>query len=115
KAIENKTFAPSTMHEPTGIQQKMPFRDRVERKGIPAWVRTRGRTCYCLSYTAVYLTFFPFASVPLTVTVRALPSADTTIRPLRVTVPSFLLVRSVVLSFTTLYDRVSALGSPVRG
>ena len=33
---------------------------------------------YCLSYTAVLLTFLPDESVPDTVTVRLLPSAATT-------------------------------------
>ncbi len=47
---------------------------------------------YCLSYTAVLLTFLPFASVPLKVTVRLLPSAETTTLPLIVVFPPFLLV-----------------------
>src|SRR5256886_4315268 len=35
---------------------------------------------HCLSYTAVLLNFLPCGSVPLVVTVRLLPSADTTTR-----------------------------------
>ena len=51
---------------------------------------------YCLSYTEVLLTLLPFASVPLTVTVRVLPSADRAIRPLIVTLPPFLPANSSV-------------------
>ena len=51
----------------------------IERKGILVAVGPRERSRYCLSYTAVYLTVLPFESVPLTVTVRLLPSADMTI------------------------------------
>ena len=47
---------------------------------------------YCLSYTAVLVNFLPFGSVPVMVTVRVLPSADTTARPLIVTLSPFLLV-----------------------
>ena len=45
---------------------------------------------YCWSYTAVLLYFLPWASVPCEVTVRLLPSSDTTILPVVVTfVPFF--------------------------
>ena len=44
---------------------------------------------YCLSYTAVLLYFLPLASVPLTATVRLLPSAATTTWAVRVTLPPF--------------------------
>ncbi len=47
---------------------------------------------YCLSYTEVLLNFLPFESVPAMVTVRILPSADTTPRPVIVTLSPFLLV-----------------------
>src|SRR5438093_3083915 len=70
---------------------------------------------HCLSYTAVLANFLPFESVPLTVTVRLLPSAATTTRPVMVTLLSFLLVNVKVLSLTILYDRESELGSPVTG
>jgi hypothetical protein len=43
-----------------------------------------------LSYTEVLLNFLPCGSVPLAVAVRVLPSADTTTRPVIVTVPPFL-------------------------
>src|SRR2546430_16296546 len=61
-----------------------------------AWVARGGLTklSYCLSYTAVFLTFFPFGSVPLVLTVRVLPSADTTILPVTVVLPSFFPVSS---------------------
>jgi len=55
---------------------------------------------YCLSYTAVLLTFLPDASVPDTVTVRLLPSAATTILPLIVTLPPLLFANVVVCSLT---------------
>ena len=73
------------------------------------------RRPYCLSYTDVYFHFLPLESVPLTVTVRLLPSADTTIRPVVVTLLFFLLVSSVVRSLIVLYARVSAFESPTRG
>jgi hypothetical protein len=49
--------------------------------------RWQSGCCYCrysLSYTAVLVIFFPCASVAVAVTVRLLPSADRTIRPLMV-------------------------------
>ena len=55
----------------------LPF--KTGREGISISVNPRKKLfCYCLSYTAVFLNFLPFASVPLVVTVRLLPSADTT-------------------------------------
>src|SRR5438093_13706692 len=75
--------------------------------------RPRERSRYCLSYTAVFLNSLPCGSVPLVVTVRLLPSADTTIRPLTVTLPSFLTVNARVRSSIFLYDRASEVGSPV--
>jgi len=39
----------------------------------------RQRSRYCLSYTETFVNFLPSGSVPLVVTVRVLPSADTTI------------------------------------
>ena len=77
--------------------------------------RPRERSRYCLSYIAVFLNFLPCGSVPLVVTVRLLPSADTTIRPLTVTLPSFLTVNARVRSSIFLYDRASEVGSPVTG
>src|SRR5205807_2304148 len=73
------------------------------------------RTHHCLSYTAVLLTFFPLASVPLITTVRVLPSAAIVILPVRVTFPSFLFVSANVRALTFLYDRVVAVESPVTG
>ena len=49
---------------------------------------------YCMSYTAVLLNFFPLASVPVEVTVRLLPSSDTTILPEVVTVVPFFTTKS---------------------
>src|SRR6266511_4602637 len=64
---------------------------RTEREGIRVMSAPRSRSGYCLSYTAVLLNFLPCESVPLVVTVRVLPSADTTIRPVTVTFPPFLI------------------------
>ena len=55
---------------------------------------------YCLSYTAVVLTFLPFESVTVVVTVRLRPSAETTTRPVSVTLPLFLAVNVKVRAFT---------------
>jgi hypothetical protein len=55
----------------------------------PTMTGHRGPSLYCLSYTSFLLTLWPFASVPLVVTVRLLPSADTTIRPLVIILPPF--------------------------
>jgi len=68
----------------------MPFRPE-RAKGI-ALASVSGGCLYCLSYTAVLVNFVPFESVPVMVTVRVLPSADTTPRPLIVTLSPFLLV-----------------------
>ncbi len=72
------------------------------REGITVTSNPRKRSGYCLSYTAMLLNFLPSASVPLVVTVRVLPSADSTIRPVTVTFPSFLIVRASVRSLTRL-------------
>jgi len=61
-----------------------------------------GGSLYCLSYTAVLVYFLPFESVPVMVTVRVLPSADTTPRPLIVILSPFLLVNASVWSLTVL-------------
>ena len=70
---------------------------------------------YCLSYTAVLVNFLPFESVPLTVTVRLLPSADTATRRLAVTLPPFLTLNPSVWSSIFVYDRMSEFGLPVTG
>src|SRR5260370_9431328 len=70
---------------------------------------------YCLSYIATADTFLPDESVPVRCSVRFLPSFDTTTRPLVVALPLFLLVTSNVCSSIILYDRESAVGSPVSG
>src|SRR5438093_346658 len=62
---------------------------------------------HCLSYTAVLVNFLPVGSVPLTVTVRLLPSAATTTRPLVVTLPPFLTLNPSVWSSIFVYDRMS--------
>src|SRR5580700_5738962 len=70
---------------------------------------------YRLSYADVLVNFLPFASVPLTMTVRVLPSGETTMRPVMVTLPSFLLVNANAWSSIFVYDRASELESPVTG
>ena len=52
------------------------------RQIVAAALRTAHATAlfvYCLSYTATFLNFLPFGVVPFNVTVRLLPSAETTI------------------------------------
>lgn len=51
---------------------------------------------YCLSYIATFVTFLPWASVAVVVTVRDLPSFETTMRPVSVVLPPFLPVSSNV-------------------
>src|SRR5229473_5241836 len=94
------------------IHKYVPVQNRTER--LHCYLSPR-EDCYCLSYTETFLNFLPCGSVPLVVTVRVLPSADTKIRPLTVTFPSFLTVTSSVRSSTFLYDRASEFGSPVTG
>src|ERR1700757_3163740 len=73
------------------------------------------RSPYCLSYTAVLVTFFPFASVPVVVTVRLLPSAETAMRPVIVVFPPFFTLTPNVRSSIFVSDRASEFGSPVTG
>ena len=70
---------------------------------------------YCLSYTALVLNLLPLESVPVVVTVRVRPLAETTIRPVKVTLPPFLPVNANVWLFIFRYDRMSEVGSPVTG
>src|SRR5207249_1110034 len=82
------------------------------QKGI--WVAGRAREIlHCLSYTEVAWNFLPVESVPFTVTVRVLPSAERTMRPVPVALPSFLMVSSSVWSSIFFNDRMSELESPV--
>jgi hypothetical protein len=76
-------------------QNALPF--GTEWKGITVFRHLSQRTSrYCLSYTEVLLNFLPCGSVPLAVAVRVLPSADTTTRPVIVTIPPFWIVNSNV-------------------
>ena len=59
------------------------------------------------------LIFWPSADVPDVVTVRLLPSAATTTRPVVTTLPPFFSSNVSVCSFTFLYARVSLAGLPV--
>src|SRR5437764_14533210 len=68
--------------------------------------------CYCFSYTAMLVNFLPLESVPVVVTVRLLPSPDTTIRPLMVISPPFFVLKPSVWSSTIVKERVSSLALP---
>src|ERR1019366_1802074 len=96
------------------INKCPPVRNRAEGHHCYRQL-SQERFRYCLSYTVVLLNFLPCGSVPLVVTVRVLPSADTTTRPVIVTSPVFLTVNSNVRSSICLYDRESEFGSPVTG
>src|SRR5215831_4035165 len=75
--------------------------------------KTERPPVYCLSYTALFLGLLPSSPVSPVVTIRDLPSADTTTRPVTVTFPSFLTVIFIARSPIFLYDRMSEVGSPV--
>src|SRR5262249_11491894 len=70
---------------------------------------------YCLSYTTAAPVFLPFGSVVVVVTVRVLPFAEMTARPVKVTLVPCLAVNVNVWALTCLYDRESEVGSPVTG
>jgi len=57
---------------------------RLSRQNFKAVLRN---SSYCLSYTAVPVTFFPCESVWVTCTVRVLPSAEIVMRALRTALP----------------------------
>ena len=57
----------------------MPSRPELSRRAPLVQEVSRG-SFYCLSYTAVLVYFLPCESVPLIVTVRLFPSAETTAR-----------------------------------
>ena len=77
----------------------MPFRLKTGRKGILV-LRQRSRR-YCLSYSVTFLYFLPLASVWLVVTVRDLPSLETTILPL--------VVRGFAVTGPTVYGNFHAV------
>ena len=68
---------------------------------------------YCLLYTTRLVAHLPFESFPVVVTVRVLPLAETTMRPVKVTLPSFLAVNANVWLFIFRYERMSEVASPV--
>jgi hypothetical protein len=76
---------------PSPWQQSPPVRNRAEGHHRYSLLSPKNSR-YCLSYTDVLLNFLPCGSVPLAVAVRVLPSADTTTRPVIVTLPPFLIV-----------------------
>jgi hypothetical protein len=108
-------------HYPLMARVEAPFEGDSVSSDSPVWVvrdhftRLPGIVCYCLSYTAVPVTFFPPESVSVKCNVRVLPSADTTMRPLEVTLLPFLLVITSVRSLIVLYERIcDGLGTDVR-
>lgn len=74
------------------INKCPPVRNRAEGHDCSTASSLRSESRYCLSYTEVLLNFLPCGSVPLAETVRVLPSAETTARPLIVTFSPFLIV-----------------------
>ena len=48
-----------------------------------------GEHSYCFSYTATLLNFLPFEFLPLVVTIQRSPSAETTTRPLAMSISGF--------------------------
>lgn len=84
---ESRVDWPNVTSQPS----KAPFRSEPIGRAWLTVAVVPGSFLYCLSYTAVLLTFFPFESVAVVVTVRVLPSADTTMCPERTTLPPILL------------------------
>src|SRR6202521_721567 len=106
---------PKALRNQSALSNKCPPVSEPSGRASLVTVSLGERSRYCLSYTEIFLTFLPAGSVPLVVTVRVLPSADTTIRPVTVTFPPFFAVNCNVWSSTFFNDRVSELGSPVTG
>ena len=70
--------------------RKVEFK-RLQTKRCPTLAAGLKRgIVHSLSYTAVLWNFLPVGSVPLTVTVRVLPSGETVMRPLIMILPPFL-------------------------
>ena len=65
------------------------LRNPTLRVHASTFKRRRVGCTYCFSYTVVLLYFLPFASVPLTVTVRVLPSGASTTCATRTTFDPF--------------------------
>jgi hypothetical protein len=61
------------------------------------------------------LTFLPFESLALVVTMQRLPSAETTMRPLAISLSAFLILKPSVRSSIFVYERAAEVGSPVTG
>src|SRR2546423_15024483 len=93
----------------------LPSRNRNPTLRLHASIFKRRRVgcTYCFSYTVVLLYFLPFASVPLTVTVRVLPSGASTTCATRTTFDPFFEVTCSVWSSICLTDRMSSFGFPV--
>src|SRR4029077_14881336 len=87
-------------------------RNRESRRRVTG-CKTARPPVYCLSYPALFLGLLPYVAASPVVTIRDLPSADTTTRPVTVTFPSFLTVIFITRSPILLYDRMSEVGSPV--
>src|SRR5215469_5487788 len=77
--------------------------------------RSVHKPVHCLSKTTVQVSRLPLESVPDQVLVRVLPSAETTLRIMVITCPSFFLVLSIVFSSIRLMFTVSASAAPLSG
>src|SRR6266446_6605829 len=88
--------------DPGKSRQLCPLTHGGEEETPPFKQRRAGLARYCLSYTAVLLTFLPAESLAVLVTVRVLPSAETETLPLIVTFPPFVAANVKVWSSTCL-------------
>ena len=91
RRLEDTTLLPfgtaSQLHQALAAEAKAlkpnlsgwkPYSSAIRCNSKTALSASDAAAPYCLSNTATLLYFLPLASVPLTVTVRLLPSADTT-------------------------------------
>src|SRR4030095_6968667 len=68
---------------------------------------------YCLSYADTFLNCLPCSSVPFAVTVRDLPSAATTMRPVAIVLSPLFTGNFNLCESIFLYERISDVESPV--
>jgi hypothetical protein len=84
---------PDSLALPTRVALPMPAFTTAPperlRSGRDERISIINRTTYYFSKTATLLIFSPFAPVPSVVTVKVLPSLDTTLEPVRTAFPSF--------------------------
>jgi len=95
------------------VQRRLSYRLTQNSRPEQAADRITGRcSTYCLSYTAVLVYFFPAALVPLSVSVRLLPSGETTMRPVDTTLSPFLLLTASVWSLIFFAERAGPAMEP---